>query len=89
MSGRTYGCVGAAIETSNPFLVPLHLGPKDFLKELALIVTNHGKAVETVEDGGVELRDAVGAGRIIKRVFGHITIFFPKLGEATIARFSL
>ena len=66
MSGRTYGCVGAAIETSNPFLVPLHLGPKDFLKQLALVVTNHGKAVEAIEDGGVKLRDSVGSGGIIK-----------------------
>jgi hypothetical protein len=56
---------------------------------LTLVVTNHGKAVEAVEDGGVKLRDPVGTGGIIKRVLGHITVFFPELGEATIPRLSL
>jgi hypothetical protein len=88
MSGRAYGCVGAAIETSNPLLVPLHLSPKNFLEELALVVTNHRKAVEAVEDGRVKLRDPVGSGGVIKRVLCHITVLFSKLGEATIARFT-
>jgi hypothetical protein len=87
--GRAYCCVGTTVETSNPLFVPFHLGPKNFLKELTLVVTNHGKAVEAVEDGGVKLRDPVGAGRIIKRVLCHITVFFPELGEATIPRLSL
>jgi len=58
--GRAYCCVGTTIETSNPLFVPFHLGPKNFLKELTLVVTNHGKTVEAVEDGGVKLRDPVG-----------------------------
>jgi hypothetical protein len=55
---------------------------------LTFVVTNHGKTVEAVEDGGVELRDPVGTGGIIKRVLCHITVFFSELGEATIARLS-
>jgi hypothetical protein len=87
--GRAYCCVGTTIETSNPLFIPLHLGPKNFLKELTLVVTNHGKAVEAVEDGGVKLRDPVGTGGIIERVLCHITIFFSELGKATIPRLSL
>ena len=64
--GRAYCCVGTTVETSNPLFVPFHLGPKNFLKELTLVVTNHGKTVEAVEDGRVKLRDPVGSRGIIK-----------------------
>jgi hypothetical protein len=60
--GSTENGVSAAIKTGNTFLVTLHLGTKNFLKHLPLVISDHGKVIEAIEYSGIEFSNPMGSG---------------------------
>ncbi len=49
---------------------------------MALVIFDDRKGVHAVLDCGVEFRDAVVAGGVVKAVLGHVAVLVPELGQA-------